>query len=461
MKRLLLVSALGLVLGVAPSLAGDSRATVAPSSSSPPTVSGTAQIGQSLTATSGSWSGDTPMTFTYAWERCDTSGANCTAVSGATSTVYTVASADGGHTLRVAVTATNASGTGTAESLQTATVTAASAPQNTTIPTITGTASVGSTLTATNGTWTGSTPITYAYAWERCAADGGSCAAIAGATAQTYVVAVADVGATLRVVVSATNPGGSGQATSAFVSASAVSAPKSTVAPVISGTPAQGDTLTSTLGTWTGGSLTYTYLWYRCDANETNCGEISGATASTYVATSSDVGKYLISIVVATNGAGSARANSNALGPVTTSTTTTTTTTAPAPSGATKLPNGETSIPASDVPDSDRLLIASVKAAPPVIRGREPVTVTFKVLDANKYDVAGALVYVVALPYSWAKAGPEAATAADGTVGITVTPTRNMPRSGALVLFVRARTPSGSLLAGSSTRRLVQVRFRP
>lgn len=458
MKRLLLVSALALALGAAPSLAGDSRSTAAPSSTSPPTVSGTAQIGQSLTATSGSWSGDTPMTFAYAWERCDTTGANCAVIAGATGNVYTVVSGDGGHTLRVAVTATNASGTGTAESPQTGTVGAAAAPQNTAIPTISGTASVGSTLTATNGTWTGSTPITYTYVWERCAANGGTCGAIAGATAQTYTVVSADAAGTLRVVVSATNAGGSGQATSAFVSASAVSAPKSTVAPVISGTPKQGDTLTTTLGTWTGGSLTYTYLWYRCDANETNCGEIAGATASTYVVTSSDVGKYLISIVVATNGAGSARANSNALGPVAASASTTT---APPPSGTTRLPNGETSIPASNVPDSDRLLIASVKASPAVILGRAPVSVTFKVLDANGYDVAGALVYVVGLPYSWAKAGPEAATAADGTVSIAITPTRSMPRSGALVLFVRARTPSGNLLAGSSTRRLVQVRFRP
>lgn len=458
MKRLLLISLLALVLGVAPSLAGDARSTVAPSNTSSPTISGTAQIGQSLTATSGSWSGDTPMTFTYAWERCDTTGASCAIISGATGNVYTVASADGGHTLRVAVTATNASGTGTAESPQTSTVSTATAPQNTAIPTITGTASVGSTLTATTGTWTGSAPITYAYVWERCAANGGTCAAIAGATAPTYTVVSADVAGTLRVVVSATNAGGSGQATSAFVSASAVSAPKSTVAPVISGTAQQGGTLTTTLGTWTGGSLTYTYLWYRCDANETNCAEISGAAASTYVVTSSDVGKYLISIVVATNSAGSARANSNALGPVTASASTPTT---PSPSGTTKLPNGETSIPASNVPDSDRLLIASVKASPPVILGRAPVTVTFKVLDANKYDVAGALVYVVGLPYDWAKAGPEAATAADGTVSITITPTRNMPRSGALVMFVRARTPNGNLLAGSSTRRLVQVRFRP
>lgn len=459
MKRILLVPILALVLGVAPSLAGDARSADAPSNVSPPTVTGTAQIGQALTATSGSWNGDTPMTFTYAWERCDTTGTNCATIAGATDNTYSVTADDGGHTLRAAVTAHNASGTATAESTQTATVTAVTAPQNTAAPQITGTASVGSTLTATTGTWSGSAPITYTYAWERCATNGASCAAIAGATAQTYEAASADAAHTLRVVVTASNAAGSGQATSAFVSINAVSTPVSTVAPVVTGTAKQGSTLTTTTGTWTGGSLTYAYLWYRCDAGESNCSSIPGATATTYVLTASDVGHYVLSIVVATNGAGSARANSNALGPVTG--TSTTPPPPPAPTGTTKLPNGETSIPAANVPDTDRLTVSSVKASPSVIRGRAPVTVTFKIVDANKYDVAGALVYVLALPYSWGKASAETATAADGTVSITVMPTRAAPRTGALVLFVRARTPQGNLLAGSSTRRLVQVRMRP
>jgi hypothetical protein len=459
MKRFLLIPVVALVLGVAPSLAGDARSTVAPSNVSPPTVSGTAQIGQALTATSGSWSGDNPITFTYAWERCDTAGSNCVTIAGATATTYSVVATDGGHTLRVAVTAHNASGTATAESTQTATVTAATAPQNTALPQITGTTAVGSTLTATNGTWSGSTPITYTYAWQRCATNGASCAAIAGATAQTYKAATADADHTLRVVVTASNAGGSGQATSAFVSISSVSAPVSTVAPVVSGTPKQGQTLSTTIGTWTGGSLTYAYVWYRCDANETNCAAISGATAATYVVAAADVGHYILSIVVATNGAGSARANSNAVGPVTASSTTPPPPTLPP--GTTKLPNGETSIAAANVPDTDRLTISSVKVSPSAIVGRAPVTVTFKILDANKYDVSGALVYVLGLPYTWAPKMAETATAADGTVAISVSVSSKAPKSGALVLFVRARTPKGDPLAGSSTRRLIQVRIRP
>lgn len=410
-----------------------------------------------LTSTSGSWSGDTPITFTYAWERCDTAGASCATIAGATQNTYAVVAADGGHTLRSAVTAHNASGIATAQSAHTATITAATAPRNTALPQITGTPTVGSTLTATNGTWSGSTPITYTRAWERCAANGGSCAAIGGATAETYKVASADAGHTLRVVVTASNAAGSGQATSAFVSVNTVTSPASTVAPVVTGTAKQGQTLSTTVGTWKGSSLTYAYSWYRCDAGEKNCGVISGATSATYVVAASDVGRYLLSIVIATNTAGSARANSNAVGPVASNTPAP----PPPPSGTTKLPNGETSIAASSVPDSDRLTISSVKFSPSRITGRQPVTATFKVIDNNKYDVAGALVYVLGLPYSWAKASPEAATAADGTVTLTIMPTRAAPKKGSLVLFVRARTPKGNLLAGSSTRRLVQVLMRP
>jgi hypothetical protein len=356
------------------------------------------------------------------------------------------------------VTAHNASGTASAESTQTGIVTAATAPQNSALPQIAGTPSVGSTLTATNGTWSGSTPITYTYAWDRCATNGASCAAIGGATAQTYKAVAADGSHTLRVVVTATNAAGSGQATSAFVSISSVSAPVNTVAPAVTGTAKQGQTLSTTTGTWTGGSLTYVYLWYRCDAGETNCTSISGAGAATYVTTATDVGRYIISIIVASNGAGSSRANSNAIGPVAASTTTPP---PPPPPTGTKLPNGETSIQASSVPDTDRLSIVSVKYSPALSVAHGPVTATFKIENAARYDVAGALVYVLVLPSGWAKTSPEVATAADGTVSVTISPTSKAPKRGSLTLFVRARTPKGDLLAGSSARRLVSFRLRP
>jgi hypothetical protein len=88
------------------------------------------------------------------------------------------------------------------------------APSNTGAPTISGTPQEGQTLTATTGSWTSSSNTTYAYQWQRCNATGAACANIVGATAQTYLVATADVGNTLRVVVTATNADGSSSAPS-------------------------------------------------------------------------------------------------------------------------------------------------------------------------------------------------------------------------------------------------------
>ncbi len=95
--------------------------------------------------------------------------------------------------------------------------TAKLAPKSTALPTISGTPVGGETVTATSGTWSGK-PASFAYQWQRCDASGGACAAIAGATGQTYVVAVADLGSALRVTVTARNTAGSAAATSAVTS---------------------------------------------------------------------------------------------------------------------------------------------------------------------------------------------------------------------------------------------------
>ncbi|HEY5246784.1 MAG TPA: hypothetical protein VIJ60_14035, partial [Acidimicrobiales bacterium] len=90
----------------------------APVSTAGPAITGTPQTGQTLTTDGGSWD-NAPFTETYQWQDCDSSGAGCTAISGATSRSYTVTSADSGHTMQVVATATNGGGSADATSAST------------------------------------------------------------------------------------------------------------------------------------------------------------------------------------------------------------------------------------------------------------------------------------------------------------------------------------------------------
>lgn len=129
---LVLAVAAGVALGAVFGQAGSGRAATAvvPKNKTRPTISGAALVGQTLVATHGTWSG-TPTSFHYAWSRCDATGAACLAISGATGKIYTVSANDVGHTLRVTVTARNASGATTATSAQTAVVPTSGCPSAT------------------------------------------------------------------------------------------------------------------------------------------------------------------------------------------------------------------------------------------------------------------------------------------------------------------------------------------
>ena len=287
----------------------------APTNTVLPVVSGTAEEGMTLTASTGTWTGS-PTSYAYQWEDCNASGASCSVISGATASTRVLATSDVGHTLRVVVKATNAGGSGEAVSAASATVVAGlpAAPTNTALPSISGTAEEGKTLSASTGTWTGS-PTSYAYQWEDCNASGASCSNIAGATGNTRVLASSDVGRTLRVLVKATNTGGTGEATSAAtatVAADPPPAPTNTALPSVSGTAEEGQTLSASKGTWTESPTSYAYQWEDCNASGASCSAISGATGSTRVLASSDVGHTLRLVVKAANAGGTGEATSEA-----------------------------------------------------------------------------------------------------------------------------------------------------
>lgn len=188
-----------------------------PANTSPPTITGTPTVGQTLTAENGTWS-NSPTSFSYQWLRCNGGGNACVNVANGTQKTYTLVGADAGRTMRVRVTATNADGSASAQSAQTALVAAASssaAPKNTALPTISGTARVGQTLTAADGSWSGN-PTGFTYQWQRCDADVVLCSSVIGATAKTYLVRLADLGYRLRVRVTARNDKGSTTASSAL-----------------------------------------------------------------------------------------------------------------------------------------------------------------------------------------------------------------------------------------------------
>lgn len=436
-----------------------------PQNTALPSISGTAAVDNTLSATSGSWTGDTPITFAYQWRRCDSNGSNCGSISGATGSTYKIASADAGFRLRIRVTATNGAGQTSADSAATSTVTTSSAPKNTSEPTVSGSTVVGQTLTGTTGTWTGTSPITYALQWVRCpsdggSADGGNCTFISGATSSTYKLQSDDVGKRMRFRVRATNVAGSSTVASnatTTVTSSSTSAPKNTKEPSISGQASQGSTLTASVGKWSGTTpIAFAYQWVRCGTDGgrpdgSNCPSISGATGSAYVLQGDDVGRRLRVRVTGTNSAGSGVAASNATSLVNASTQ--------LPPGAIRLPNGQISIPVTSVSLPAQLIVDRVEFVPNPVRARHsPITVRVHVSDSRGYVVRDAIVFLRSVPLL-TTTPPEQRTGQDGWLALQVLPHADFPlKKGYNVqFFVRARKDGDNLLAGVSARRLVQV----
>jgi hypothetical protein len=292
---------------------------------SPPTVSPTFGLteGTVVTASNGTWSA-TPTSFVYQWQRCNSAGASCNPISGATASTYTVTSADNGSTLRVSVTATAATGSGTSTSaatslIQQATSVPGLAPTIVDVPTIFVTAPagltqpgdgkvlVGSFFSTGLGTWRGEFPLTYTYQWKKCD-ELGNCYTIPGATASTFVPGSELFGWTIAATVTAKNAIGQTESTSKPSPKLTAAPPRGTVTPPITGSNVVGDTLSVATGTFAGTApFAYSYVWRRCDAQGSlpSCVAIPGATAASYVLQQADLGATLRAYVTATNVIGS------------------------------------------------------------------------------------------------------------------------------------------------------------
>ncbi|MBL3680703.1 hypothetical protein D3230_15595 [Leucobacter chromiireducens subsp. solipictus] len=245
-----------------------------------PTITGTAKVGQTLTAVTGTW-GPAPVALATQWLR------DGTAISGATGTTYQATTADTGTKLSVKITGTK-SGYTTASKTSAATAAVAEADPltftTTPTPTITGTAKVGQTLTAVPGTWAPA-PDKLSTQWLR---DG---TAIDGATGTTYQATTADTGTKLSVKITGTKSGyTTASKTSAATAAVAEADPltfTTTPTPTITGTAKVGQTLTAVPGTWAPAPDKLSTQWLRDGT------AIDGATGTTYQATTADTGTKL------------------------------------------------------------------------------------------------------------------------------------------------------------------------
>jgi hypothetical protein len=229
---------------------------------SAPSIAGTAQQGSLVTEHHGTWTGS-PTSFSYQWERCAASG--CTAIPGATSQTYTPAAADVGATILVAETAINAGGPSAPanSALAGPIMTPAGVvpvPVSSSPPTVSGFPQQGQTLHEAHGNWSNN-PGSYGYLWESCSFFG--CAAIPGATGQTYTLTAGDVGQSIFVVETASNSGGSSAPaasarTGAVIATTATSLTASSSGPLTNQTVTLVATISSSSGNANpSGSLTF------------------------------------------------------------------------------------------------------------------------------------------------------------------------------------------------------------
>jgi hypothetical protein len=240
---------------------------------------------------------------------------------------------------------------------------------------------------------------------------------------------------------------------SALGHAAPATAPANQSPPTISGEAIVGQTLTASNGTWTGTEpIQYTYRWRRCNASGASCNDIGGNVGDqrTYDIKNNDEGFTLRVRVTARNSDGNASAQSAQTARVASSST---------PPGAIKLPNGETSIPVTSVPATERLIVDNVSFSPNRVTSRStPIQITVKIKDSRGFVVRDVLVFIRSTPVV-TNTPNETKTGQEGTVQFTVQPESDflIKQGYSTQFFVRARKEGDRPLAGIAGYRLVQV----
>jgi hypothetical protein len=308
-------------------VAVSSSSLVAPVPSTPPPANGEAtyaphngRVGETVTCETNRWTGS-PTSYEFQWLRggVPITGAGSGPVS-ANEFAYTLTAADAGRTIQCEVTATNAGGSTdvVSEGGPSAGVLAPPPPANSAVPTLSGTASVGETLSCGEGAWENS-PTSYEYQWLR----GG--APIAGAAISQYTLVAADAGEAIQCQVTAASTQGVTGAVSAqdVVSPSlSMAPPTSTEVPVVRGFPfTPGKTVECRPRSWEAQPVSYEFQYLRNGvaiagaSGRLSSSEIEtefGEAGFAYTLTTADAGKAIQCEVTATNAGGSVVAISGA-----------------------------------------------------------------------------------------------------------------------------------------------------
>ena len=177
---------------------------------------------------------------------------------------------------------------------------AAAAPTNTSLPSITGEATVGTSLTVNTGGWS-STQVTFNIQWFSCSTSlSTSCVAQAGRTTGTYLISASDLTKYVRASVTALDATGGSTVFTSLIGP-VVTPPQASVLPVITGVATPGSVLQATRGTWSGAATTGDqYQWLRCTSVDTsNCTVISTGSVNTYTVQNSDTGfRLAVNVIV-------------------------------------------------------------------------------------------------------------------------------------------------------------------